>query len=274
MNTEDTLLKIKELVSKIETEIKQDKISNDEKLNQAIELITSVVSEVENLGATYQIPGIKLENTLYEYTVVKHIPDPNIELSKSIQTTINQIWPDLKPILKDETTEVSIVDLLKKCLIKKKDKGAISPEYEKAYQNFKQTQTEKEILLQPTIGALSDDKNIYTSICFFENYDQEITMEDFQIYQNFTINQDGNSQLSYYICFNIQNKERSDTYRMHKFLVKNKEINCNFFSLEEGKSHEGLLDTSKIKNVMVTVIDVDPETSRGTTTTVKPTMKD
>ncbi|WP_298513155.1 hypothetical protein [uncultured Kordia sp.] len=255
-------------------------MSTHDKLEEIKKIVTEIENDITQLeGINYQIPGIKLAPTYYNHKLIKNIPDPNKLLLEATRQQITGLIsyleghdysnPEINGTLQKYGTE--IVDMMISFLGLTKGNTEISQEYEKLYYEFIRTASDSEILIQPTIGALRDDKNIYTSIYFFENYAKEMTKDDFDIYQNFSIGPGGRSQLSYYVCFNRQDKERGGSYRMHKFTVKNLEIEYATFNSKTKTISQQPLDINNIENVMVSVIDVDPKASRGTVTTVKPT---
>ena len=104
----------------------------------------------------------------------------------------------------------------------------------------------------------SDDNLIYTNIHIQENFKSQLKKEDFEIFQQYTIGLDGNPQLSYYICFKFSDADRKRglEHRYHKFSVKSIPIQNNF-------------EAKYIKNVMACFVNINPQTSRGTVTTVK-----
>ncbi|WP_430412690.1 hypothetical protein [Kordia sp.] len=250
---------------------------------------------------THPIPGIRLLNNHFDYGFVTDIPDPNRQLSilkaeklakrilKLIKTVRRQRAINLlRKVLKINDRKARqhyrrLRRLIQKCkceqafqqivdLLHPKSKNKIEKRFSEIYDN------QLDITIQPTIGALRSIENsngsceskIYTNIYFYENFKLEkgkegFTKDDFDIYQNFSMGEDDRLRLCYYVCFKRSNKRRGSIYRMHKFSIVNAEINHIPF----GQCTNEKLNPDEIDDVVTFLINVNPEASRGTVTTVK-----
>jgi hypothetical protein len=168
----------------------------------------------------------------------------------------------------------------------------IEAHFTKIYREYMQTTDAEDFILQPTIGAVRDaeNKHIYTNIFFYENFlpdenGKSFQKDDFQIHQNLQMDTNLNLQLVYYVCFKKSGNDRKkgNEYRMHKFSIRNKPIfltpfseNLELFMIDNSTPQGTIsLDLSKINEVMAIIININPETSRGTVTTVtQPTNDD
>ncbi|KAB8153022.1 hypothetical protein EZY14_011615 [Kordia sp. TARA_039_SRF] len=84
-----------------------------------------------------------------------------------------------------------------------------------------------------------------------------IQNEDLKLFYNFSLNVDGKPQLNLYVSFNC-----------HRNIEKH-EFWYNAINFNTGSNQMQAVDLSSIETVEVFLIDEDPETSRGTVTTVK-----
>ncbi|AXG71955.1 hypothetical protein KORDIASMS9_04213 [Kordia sp. SMS9] len=258
-------------------------MNTKQKLEKIKKLVNDVENEISNQNE-YQIPGIVLDDSYFNHSVIKNIPDPNLNLEHAtegqLKSLINYlINSDKAPKTLQNTlhaNESEIVELAKEYLTNDNTKPQeIENHYEQLYQSYMNEGKDKKVLIQPTIGTLRDENHIYTSVYFFENYEYFMKKEDFKIYQNFTISEDGSPQLNYYVCFNLTTKSKGSTYRMRKFTIKNHSEKYATVNTTTNELTEQKLNIDNIKNIMVTVINEDPETSRGTVTTVtQPTSDD
>ncbi|WP_075344417.1 hypothetical protein [Tenacibaculum agarivorans] len=122
-------------------------------------------------------------------------------------------------------------------------------------------------LLPPTIVAnlISNDNEVtgirITGVILVDN-NYDLTTDDFGFCWNFTYGSTGGYQLNLYAAFEAEApKSLPSEYDMFGFEVnfKNEAIKSGIFTLP----------LEKIKTVEAFVVDADPETSRGTVTTVK-----
>jgi hypothetical protein len=130
-----------------------------------------------------------------------------------------------------------------------------------------------EVVLQPILSSIFEEDTslpeqgiIYTNVFITENYKKPLEANDFNIYQNFTLDINGNYTLSYCICFKRsgEEKEQINNYRVHRLAIHSIPID-----LSSSKDNSQLLNFKIIDNVMAFVMNINPKTSRGTETTVK-----
>ena len=94
---------------------------------------------------------------------------------------------------------------------------------------------------------------------------KKLTSGDFSFYYHFTYNSSGNYQLNFYITFDKSNKAVSDVNSYASFPF---EVTLTEGSIKSANGASVPLDS--IKTVQVFLINEDPETTRGTETTVQP----
>lgn len=256
----------------------------------------------EELGL-YPIPGQRLRKNHFNYSLVKGISDPNNNLygiltkrlAKKVLRKLESNYckgveylesklgiskVEAKKLLKTIKNLLESGELGKKQAITMliKYSSNIERKIKVLYDNFSHSKDFRDELIQPTVAAYSITKNeetkIYTTIYFYENFklkgsNTHFEKKDFEIYQNFEMGTNDTLKLTYYVCFKrtgVQ-RERGNTFRLHKFSIKNSEV---FYKSFRSKKREKL-NLKHIENVMAFVINVNPTASRGTVTTVKPT---
>lgn len=107
------------------------------------------------------------------------------------------------------------------------------------------------------------EKNIFIQGVAFVNSDYGVKKDQFEFYYNFTYKSSGEYQLNIYMTFIHSDKNNEQGFRYYPFLME--------FCDGAIKSGDGeTVPIDKIKTVELFVINRNPETSRGTVTTVKP----
>ncbi|PTX62748.1 hypothetical protein C8N46_102148 [Kordia periserrulae] len=153
----------------------------------------------------------------------------------------------------------------------------VEGQFSEIYNDYMKSCDAENLVVQPTVGALratrNNKTNIFTNIFFYENFlDNKFQKSSFNIYQNFEMGPNDRLQLTYYVCFKRTGfeRQRGDTYRMHKFSIKNEDVEYTPFRQNNDNMRDKVvLDINEIDEVMAFVINVNPEASRGTSTTVK-----
>lgn len=105
-----------------------------------------------------------------------------------------------------------------------------------------------------------DGKLKVYAVCFI-NKEYELTYNEFTFYYDFSLNNSGEHQLNIFITFNEEERKTTD-YKYYSFE----------FDFEKGAVHcanGSEVPMEKIKTVQFFLINTDPETSRGTETTVQ-----
>ncbi|TCI84442.1 hypothetical protein [Tenacibaculum sp. M341] len=122
-------------------------------------------------------------------------------------------------------------------------------------------------VLAPTVLTFikdnGKDKNIFIQGVAFVNSDYGVKKDQFEFYYNFTYKSSGEYQLNIYMTFIHSDKNNEQGFRYYPFLME-------FYEGAVKCSEEEVVSLEKIKTVELFVVNRNPEASRGTVTTVKP----
>ncbi len=125
-------------------------------------------------------------------------------------------------------------------------------------------------VLAPTILSFlrgeGKKQNIFIEGIAFVNSDYEVQKEQFEFYYNFTYKSSGDYQLNIYMTFIHSDKNNEKGFIAYPFLME-------FYEGAVKCSEKETVPIDKIKTVELFVINRNPETSRGTVTTVQPSSE-
>lgn len=109
-------------------------------------------------------------------------------------------------------------------------------------------------------------KGIRETGLIFVDKSYNLNVDDFTFYLNFTYGAAGGYQLNVYIAFEKETKGIPEEYNTFGFEVN---FEGDTITCDGGNA----IALSEIKTIETFVLDVDPETSRGTVTTVQPSSE-
>ncbi len=122
-------------------------------------------------------------------------------------------------------------------------------------------------VLAPTVLSFlrgeGKNQNIFIEGIAFVNSDYGVEKEQFEFYYNFTYKSSGDYQLNIYMTFIHSDKNNKKGFIAYPFLME-------FYKGAIECSEKEPVPLEKIQTVELFVVNRNPETSRGTVTTVKP----
>lgn len=127
--------------------------------------------------------------------------------------------------------------------------------------NFDFKKFNSSVLLTPIVVSTfdSDTNFILVNTVTFINAQQD--PKHFNLFFNYTLNDNGEPQLSIYICY-VANEIPAKTYIIKPFMI--------YFSSNSVKNgSKQIIPLNRIKAIKVFLVNRDPRTSRGTMTTVQ-----